>query len=265
MYPFLTLRNVKIYMTWVWIVIGLFTFIVASWFLCKKYKLDFRKLFYWFPTFLIVTYLLGSYSYLLIERGIWFPLSSLSNIKALLSPYGYKFHFVGVLIWIVRSMRRFFKKLVVWSDKLKWIDVFFFSITTALIPMGVFFVLGDTIIGKPAPFSSIGVSDLTAGGVSELSKFGKVFPVWIFLSIISLFAVGFTFAAKSITKKHGRGYIGFAVLLLLMNIVFIYQQYTRHGVISLGGQSFDIKNIIATLVGIICLLIGLRILHKKNN
>ena len=80
-------------------------------------------------------------------------------------------------------------------------DLFFFSTSMAIIPMGVFFVLGDTIIGKPAPFSSIGVSDLTAGGVSELSKYGKVFPVGIFLSIISLLSLGITIAGKSISKK----------------------------------------------------------------
>lgn len=98
-------------------------------------------------------------------------------------------------------MRRFFKKLVVGSEKLKWIDLFFFATSAALVPMGVFFVLGDTIIGKPAPFSSIGVSDLTPGGLSELSKFGKVFPVGIFLSIISLFSFGITFVGKAIMKK----------------------------------------------------------------
>lgn len=206
-------------------------FLIAARVLCKKYKLDFRKLFYWFPTLLIVTYLLGSYSYLLIEKGVWFPLSSLSNLKALLSPYGYKFHFVGIIIGIVWALRRFFKKLVVGSEKLKWIDVFFFATSIALIPMGVFFVLGDTIIGKPAPFSSIGVSDLTPGGFSELSKFGKVFPVGIFLSIISLFSLGIIFAGKSILKKGGWGFVGFGILLLLLNIVFSYQQYTRHGVI----------------------------------
>lgn len=123
--------------------------------LCKSYKLNFRKLFYWFPTLLIATYLLGSYSYLLIERGIWFPLSSVANLQSWLSPYGYKFHFVGILIGIIWAVRRFFKKLVVGSEKLQWIDLFFFSTSVALIPMGVFFVLGDNIIGKPAPFSGI--------------------------------------------------------------------------------------------------------------
>ena len=143
--------------------VGLFTFLITAWILCKKYKLDFWKLFYWFPTLLIVTYLLGSYTYLLIEKGVWFPLSSLSNLKAWLSPYGYKFHFVGIILGLVWAIRRFFKRLVVGSEKMKWIDLFFFSTSIALIPMGVFFVLGDTIIGKPAPFSSIGVSDLTPG------------------------------------------------------------------------------------------------------
>lgn len=89
------------------------------------------------------------------------------------------------------------------SEKLKWVDVFFFSSAIALIPMGIFFVLGDTIVGKAAPFSSLGVSDLTPDGSSELSKYGKVFPVGIFLSIISLFSRGITFAVKSITKKEG--------------------------------------------------------------
>lgn len=264
MYPFLTLRGVKVYMTGVGIVVGLFTFLISAWILCKKYKLDFRKLFYRFPTLLIVTYLLGSYTYLLIEKGIWFPLSSLANLKALLSPYGYKFHFVGIIIGMVRAIRRFFKKIIVGSEKLKRIDLFFFATSIALIPMGVFFVLGDTIIGKPAPFSSIGVSDLTSAGSSELSKYGKVFPVGIFLSIISLFSFWVTVAGKSIMKKDWWGFAGFGILLLLMNIVFVYQLYTRHGVVSLFWTSFDIKNIITTLIGIICLIVGIRILKRHR-
>ncbi len=264
MYPFLTLWGVKVYMTWLGIVVGLFTFLVVAWFLCKKYKLDFWKLFYWFPTLLIITYLLGSYSYLLIERGIRFPLNSLTNLKAWLSPYGYKFHFVGILLGIVWSLRRFFKKIVIGSEKRKWIDLFFFATSTALIPMGLFFVLGDNIIGRPAPFSGIGVSDLTPGWVSELSKYGKVFPVWIFLSLISMLAFGLTFVGKAITKKEGWWFIGFGVLLLLINVVFNYQQYTRHGVVSVLGGTLDIKNILAIVVWIICLIVGMRIIKRKR-
>jgi hypothetical protein len=200
----------------------------------------------------------------LIDKGIWFPFSSLTNLKELLSPYGYKFHFVGILLGIVWAMRRFFKKLVVGSEKLKRIDVFFFATSIALIPMGVFFVLGDNIIWKPAPFSSLWVGDLTSTWVSELSKYGKVFPVGIFLSLISMLSLGLTFAWKSITKKHGRWFIGFAILLVLMNIVFAYQQYTRHGVLSILGLSLDIKNFVALFVAIVCFIVGIRTLKKHK-
>lgn len=167
-------------------------------------------------------------------------------------------------IGIIRSVRRFFKKLVVGSEKLKWIDLFFFATSSALIPMGVFFVLGDTIIGRPAPFSSMGISDLTPGGVSELSKYGKVFPVGIFMSIISLFSYGITFVGKAITKRPGRGYIGFGILLLLFNIVFSYQLYPRHGVLPIFGLSLDVKNFVAIITGVICLIIGIRILKRST-
>lgn len=263
MFPFITLRGVKIYMTGLGIVFGLVTFLIAAWVLCRKYRLDFRKLFYRFPTLLIITYLLGSYSYLLIEKGVWFPLSSFTNFKSLLSPYGYKFHFVGILLGIVRSLRKFFKKIVVGSEKGKWMDLFFFSTSVALIPMGVFFTLGDTVIGKPAPFSGLGVTDLTPEGSSALSKYGKVFPVGVFLSLVSLLSLGITFAAKSLWKKEGRGYIGFAILLLLINIVFSYQQYTRHGVVPFLGMSLDIKNFVALAVGIVCLLKGIQLLRRS--
>lgn len=231
--------------------------------LCRKYRLDFRKLFYRFPTLLIITYLLGSYSYLLIEKGVRFPLNSFTNFKSLLSPYGYKFHFVGILIGIVWSMRKFFKNIVVGSEKAKWMDLFFFATSIALIPMGVFFVLGDTIIGKPAPFSSIGVTDLTPEGSSALSKYGKVFPVGIFLSLASLLSWGITFAGKSFRKKDGWGYIGFAVLLLLLNIVFSYQQFTRHGVVPFFGTTLDIKNFVSLAVAIVCFIKGIQLLRRS--
>ena len=51
---------------------------------------------------------------------------------------------------------------------------------------------------------------------------------------------------------------------MLLNIVFTYQQYTRHGVVQIAGTTFDIKNIIATFIGIICLVVGRRILKKQK-
>lgn len=105
---------------------------------------------------------------------------------------------------------------------------------------------------------------MTPGGFSELSKYGKVFPIGIFLSLISLFAFGVTFVGKAITKKEGRGFMGFAILLLLLNIVFAYQQYTRHGVVSLFGISLDIKNILAILIAIVCFIVGVRMFNRRR-
>ena len=56
-------------------------------------------------------------------------------------------------------------------------------------------------------------------------------------------------------RKFGMGMLGFAILLIVIAIILMLQQYVRHGVISLLGATFDIKQYAAILIAIRCFLI----------
>jgi amino acid permease len=60
---------------------------------------------------------------------------------------------------------------------------------------------------------------------------------------------------RIIKKKFGMGMLGFGLVLIMIAIVLLFQQYPRHGVISLFHTQFDIKQYAAIFVMIICLLV----------
>jgi hypothetical protein len=60
---------------------------------------------------------------------------------------------------------------------------------------------------------------------------------------------------RVIKKRFGYGLLGFAVMLVIIAFILLFQQYPRHGVISIGSLIFDIKQYAALLVALWCLLI----------
>ena len=60
---------------------------------------------------------------------------------------------------------------------------------------------------------------------------------------------------RVIKKKFGYGLLGFSILLVVIAIILLLQQYPRHGVISLGKAVFDIKQYAALLVALRCFLL----------
>jgi len=83
-------------MTGIGIIVSFLVFIIIARYLTKKYHQNFWKLFYWLPFLIVLTYFLGSYVSFIFEVGI-FP-TNWSEFLQILSPYGYKFHLLGVLI-----------------------------------------------------------------------------------------------------------------------------------------------------------------------
>ena len=79
------------------------------------------------------------------------------------------------------SWRRFFKKIFMKTERYKWVDVMFYSFSAAMIPLGLFLMLGDTFIGKPTD-AWFGVVALLND--SAWTNFGRVLPLGIFVSII---------------------------------------------------------------------------------
>ncbi len=56
-------------------------------------------------------------------------------------------------------------------------------------------------------------------------------------------------------KRFGYGMLGFSLILLLISILLMFQQYSRHMVFSIGSVMFDIKQYAGILVAIISYIV----------
>lgn len=122
----------------------------------------------------------------------------------------------------------------------------------SLIPLWILLIFGDNFVGKTSD-GIFSLKPLTTE--SELNKFNWVYPVWIFLSLMAAIVSLVVYFFKKNKKRFGEGILGFAYLIIWLNIVFIFQQYPRYGVISLWNNVFDIKQYISFFVVMFCLYI----------
>jgi len=255
MFPYITLWWINIYMTWLWIVIALITFICISRYFCRKYSIQFWRLFYWLPRAIILMYTLGSYIHFVLREWL-FP-TSRQQVLSLISPYGYKFHFIGILLGLGIAIRLFFKEIKRLENKKVYSDVLFFAMTGSFIPLGLFLLLGDDFIGKST--SSIRwVQALQSE--SALNKFSWVYPIGLILSIGATVLYIIMAIRKRITKQIGIGFLGFVYLLILLNIVLLYQQYPRYGILPFWEYTLDIKQYVSAIAIILCF----RIYRKRK-
>jgi len=107
--------------------------LIIARYLTKKYHQNFWKLFYWLPFFIVLTYFIGSYVNFVLEFGL-FPTNN-TELMSLLSPDGYRFHFVGTLLGMYVAIVMFLKKVVRIENKKVWSDILFFSLTLSLVPL----------------------------------------------------------------------------------------------------------------------------------
>ncbi len=244
MYPYILLWGLKFYMTWIGIVVSFLVFLLIARYLTKKYHQNFWKLFYWLPLLILLTYFFGSYMNFILEY--WFFPTNSTEFMTLLSPSGYRFHFVGVLLGIYTAISIFLKKIVRIENKKVWSDILFFSLVLSLVPLWIFLLMGDNFIWLSTS-SWLGIKSLHSD--SHWNKFTLVYPIGIFLSLWSLFISLFIKAIKN--KKFGYGMLGFSLILLFIAGILIFQQYSRHVVFSFWSVMFDIKQYAAVLFAII--------------
>ena len=245
MYPYIILWWSKFYMTGIGIIISFLVFIFIAQYLTKKYHQNFRKLFYWLPFLIVVTYFLGSYVNFLFAVGV-IP-TNWTEFITLLSPYWYRFHFTGLLIGMFISISVFLKKITRVENKKVWSDILFLSFTLALVPLGLFLLMGDNFIGTTT-ISWLGIKALHSD--SQRNKFNLVYPIGLFLSLWSLFVVLYIKILKK--KRFGYGMLGFSIILVLISLILLLQQYPRHAVFSLGTLMFDIQQYSAWIFAIVC-------------
>ncbi len=252
MFPYFRLFGMEFSMTSIWIIAFLICYICIAYRLCKKRHQDFYKLFYFLPVAIFITYILWAYVYFFLNnKWVFFPRSG-HEILDMLNPYGYHFHFVGIIIWVVISMLLFFSTIKRPENKRVWADILFFSITLSLIPLGIFLVFGDNFIWKASTWF-LAVKPLTTN--SELNKLWSVHPVWLFVSFAAIITTLITILLKRKKWIFWTWLIGFSILLICINIIFMYQQAPRYGVLALGNITFDIKQYISFFVIMLFILL----------
>lgn len=259
MFPFIEILGFKVSMTAIGIILALITFLITSYQLCKTNHQDFYKLFYQIPIWIIVAYLLWRYSSFVLENSTLIPHSQ-EDILSILSPKNFELHYVGLLITAIIGLGVFFGSIKRTENKKIRADIFFSSFCNALIVLGIFLTLGDTFIGKPTD-SIIAIKALQEE--SGLTKFDGVYPIGLFLSVGALIIhIAITFL-KIFTKKNGRGLLGMIAVIILLNVCFLYQNYPRYGLISIGNTTRDIKQYLSVAT-IILLMIMMYRRNKKR-
>lgn len=244
MLSYMSVWWIKIYMTWIGIVLWFITFLIASHYLIRKYHQDFRKFFYRLPIFIILIYFFWVYVDFLLN--VWIFPKSRNELLFLISPYWYKFHFAWVLLWSLIAFRIFFKRIKRNENKKIRIDIFFYSISLSLIPIWIFFLLWDNFIWKTCEWL-LCIKPLNTE--SELNKFNWVYPAWLFLSIWSFIALLITVIIKKNQKKFWFGILWLSLLIIITNIVImLFQNYPRHWTIQVWWIIFDIKQYISFFI-----------------
>ncbi len=256
MYPFVTIWWAKIYMTGIGIVISFLAFIIIVRYLSKRYLQGFWRFFYWLPLAITLVYFLWSYTQFVLSNQAFIP-KSIEQVLSIIWPYWYKFHFAGILLGLVVSLLSFFKKIKTIENKKIWADIFFYAFSLSIVPLWIFLLLGDNFIGNTTD-SFLWMKSLHSE--SQWNKFDAVYPIWLLLSIGSLLTVLFVHIRRIISNKRGFWMQGLAILLIVINIILIMQQYPRYMVFSLGNISFDIKQHLSFFVIMLCLYY-----HKKWN
>ena len=259
-----------IYLTWVWIVGFIMCFLFLVFRYCKKYSLNFWKFFNYLPIFLILPYLFWSYfnfileySWRISENNIFklifhiFP-TSLEELFMIISPYWYNFHFIWIVFWLILAWYLFLNSINIKLERIKWIDIFFYSLSLSLVPLWFLLLMWNDFIWKPSN------SFLAMKSFVDNVEYNSTYPIWIFLSLSGLFSFFVTFFVHYINKKYWNGLVWFVILLLCLNIVFLYQQYPRHLSFSIWYFQFDIKNLF-TMFLVLCIMIyWFRIIKDKK-
>lgn len=253
MFPHFEVLWITVYMTWIWIIAFLLCFILVALALCKKWHQDFYKLFYRLPIALLLTYLCGSYVYFFLN--VWLIPTTRAELLSLVNPYGYQFHFVWIIIWYVLSLIIFFARIKRYESKQIWIDIIFFSTVISLIPLGICLVFGDNFIWQYYTWR-LSIKPLTTA--SELNKFWSVHPVWLYLSFVAIITTLLWWIIKAKSKNFGTWLIWFIILIIGIDITFLFQQYPKYGVISFWWMVFDIKYYISLFVILLCLAVFLK-------
>lgn len=237
MFPSIEIFWIQLYFQWVWIVLATLVFFYWLYRYSKKFSLKFSYLFSFLPFFIIVPYFFWRYFYDIIE---YHRIISL-DILTLISPYNYNFSFIWVSFWLLFMIFLFLISLSYKEERKKYIDIFFYSISLSLVIIWPFLLLWDVFYWNITS-SIFWISPFTEN--SNITQ--KVWPVWIFVSILGLFLYILSKFIYFIFKKPWLTIYLLPFLFLIFSYIFIFQHYPKHFIFTI-----DIKILYCYIVAII--------------
>ena len=222
MFPYFKLFWQTIYFQWIWIILATAMFIYWVYRYSKKFNLKTSTFISFLPFFIIVPYFLWRYVYDLLTYHFIFP----TSFTSLISPYHYNFSFIGVSFGIFFMIFFYILSLKYRQEKLKTIDVFFYSICLSLVVLWPFLLLWDNFYWIWTN-SVFGISPLTVNTQIPMLEL-KRWPVWIFLSLLWLWLYLLTKIIYLIVKKPGISLFVSPLLFLWLAYIFHFQLYPKH-------------------------------------
>lgn len=169
----------------------------------KRNKLQFTKLFYWLPLPLLAGYIGGLYVNFALYNGQLLPFSR-NEFLMLISPYGFDFHPIGIVIGITIAVVSFMMTIPSRHEKKLWINVLSQAFCVSFIPFGLLLLMGDHFIGQPT--TSIRGIETFRADISRWSELGSVYPIGAFVALLG--TVGFFFQRRGHhSKTQGTGYL----------------------------------------------------------
>lgn len=259
MYPYIEVFWTQISMMTVGFVIAAIIFLVTARILTKRNHQDFLKLFYRLPWWIILSYILWRYISFSLETWNFIP-SSFSSFLTILSPQNFNLHFVWLLLaWLI-FLFIFFSSIKRTENKKIRADIIFLSLANALIVFWIFITLWDSIIWKPTD-SIFAIRALTDN--SALNKFDGVYPIWLFLSVGVLVIHVIVSVLSIILKKNWLWMWWLIWILMLLNIMFLFQSYPRYWLVSIFWMSFDVKQYASFIVIIIWIVAAISWERKR--
>lgn len=221
MFPYIELFWIKLYFHWLWIVLATLVFFYWLYRYSNKFKLKFSYLFSFLAFFIIVPYLFWRYFYDFIEYQNFLPL----DIINLISPYNYQFSFIWVSFWLFLMIFIFLFSLQYKQERKKYIDVFFYSICLALVVIWPFLLLWDVFYGSVTN-NIFWISPFTEN--TQIPFTHKVWPVWIFISILWLVLYILLKIIYYIFKKPWLSIYLLPFMFLAFAWIFTFQHYPKH-------------------------------------
>jgi hypothetical protein len=252
MYPYIEIFQHQIPLQWLGISIATLVFLYGVYRYSQKSNLKFAQFFnyLYIPLFLFLPYFLWRYFYNILEYHLFIPDVSL------LSPYHYKFSFIWVSAGLLLAIAIFLRNLKYTQEKKKWFDVFFYSISLALIVVWPFLLLGDVFFGTPTN-SSIWVHALTTNTQIPYPT-QNFWPVGILVSFLGLALYLLGKLIHLFFKKPGTTIFLFPLIFIGFWWIFHLQYYPKHFLFGI-----DIKLLYCILVAIFGTIFFYWLINRK--